>query len=43
MVVNTDEFQAIILNKGKNDHTNERVTVDNQQIKVVSPVKLLGL
>ena len=38
MVVNPDKFQAIILDKRKRDHT-----VDNQQIKVVSSVKLLGL
>ena len=37
------KFQAIILDKRKSDHTNERITVDNQQIKVVSSVKLLRL
>ena len=40
MVVNSDKFQAVILDKRKSDHTNERMTVYNQQIKVVSPVKL---
>ena len=43
MVVNPDNFQAIILDKRKRDHTDEHITVDNQQIKVVSSVKLLGL
>ena len=43
MVVNPDKFQAIILDKRKRDHTDENFTVDNQQIKVVSSVKLLGL
>ena len=43
MVVNSDKFQVITLDKRKKDHTNERITVDNQQIKVVSPAKLLGL
>ena len=43
MVANSDKFQVIILDKRKKDHTNERITVDNQQIKVVSPAKLLGL
>ena len=43
MVVNPDKFQAIILDKRKRDHTDERITVDNQQIKVVSSVKLLAL
>ena len=43
MVVNQDKFQAIILDKRESNHTNERITVDNQQIKVVSSVKPLGL
>ena len=43
MVVNPDKFQAIILDKRKRDHTDEHITVDNQQIKVVPSVKLLGL
>ena len=43
MVVNLDKFQAIILDKRKRDPTDERITVDNQQIKVVSSVILLGL
>ena len=32
MVVNSDKFQVITLDKRKKDHTNERITVDNQQI-----------
>ena len=40
MVVNSDKFQAVILDKRKSDHTNERMTVYNQQIKVVSSAKL---
>ena len=43
MVVNPDKFQAVTLDKRKRDHTDEHITVDNQQIKVVSSVKLLGL
>ena len=43
MVVNRDTFQAIILDKRKRDHTDKRITVNNQQIKVVPSVKLLGL
>ena len=42
MVANPDKFQAIILHKRKRDHTDKRITVDSQQIKVVSSVKLLG-
>ena len=40
MVVSTDKFQATVLAKLKSDHSDERITVDNQQIKVVSSVKL---
>ena len=43
MVENPDKFEAIILDKRKRDHTDEHITVDNQQINVVSSVKLLGL
>ena len=39
MAVNPDKFQAIILDKR---NTDERIAVDNQQIKVVSSVKILG-
>ena len=43
MVVNPDKFQAIVLDKPKRDHTNERITFDNQQTKVMWSVKLLGV
>ena len=43
MVVNPDKFQAIILDNRKRDHTNERITVDNQQIKVVSSCETFRL
>ena len=43
MVVNQDEFKAITLDKRKIDHADERIAADNQQIKFVSSVKLLGL
>ena len=43
MVVNPDKFQAIIFDKRKIDNIDERITVDNQQIKVVSSVKLLAV
>ena len=40
---NPDRFQAILLDKRKRDHTNQRIVVDNQNIKVVSSVELLGI
>ena len=43
MIVNPDKFQAILLEKRKRDHTNQRIVVDNQIIKVVSSVELLRI
>ena len=43
MAVTTDRFQAIILYKRKRNHSDELVTVDNHQVKIVSSVKILGL
>ena len=43
MIVNPDKFQSILLEKRKSDHTNQRIVVDNQYIKVGSFVKLLGI
>ena len=40
MVANPDTFPAIALGKRKSDHTNERITVDNKQVKVVSGSRL---
>ena len=41
MIVNPYKFQAILLDKRKSDHTNQRIVVNNQYIKVVSSVELL--
>ena len=43
MIVNPDKFQAILLDKRKSDHTNQRIVVDSQNINVVSSVELLGV
>ena len=43
MIVNPDKFQAILLDKRKSGHTNQRIVVENQYIKVVSSVELLGI
>ena len=43
MIVNPDKFQAILLDKRKSGHTNQRIAVDNQNIKVVSSVELLKI
>ena len=43
MIVNPDKFQAILLDKRKSDHTNQCIAADNQNIKVLSSVELLGI
>ena len=43
MIVNPDKFQAILLDKRKSGHTNQCIVVENQYIKVVSSVELLGI
>ena len=43
MIVNPDKSQTILLDKRKRDHTNQRIVVNNQNIKVVSSVELLGI
>ena len=39
MVVYTDKFQEIVLDKQKSYHTKENITVDNQQIKFVLKIQ----
>ena len=43
MIVNPDKFQVIIIDKKKEDHTNENVVIDNKQIKNIPSVELLGI
>ena len=44
MIVSPDKFQAILLNKRNSDmHLNENTTIDKENIKVVSNVKMLGV
>ena len=43
MIVNPDKFQAIVLNKKRSDLTNTNFQVDNQVIKMVSSIELLGI
>ena len=43
MIVNLGEFQAIIIDKRKQDHTNEISKIGSKEIKVASQVKLLGV
>ena len=43
IIVNPDKFQAILLYKRKSHHTNQLITGDNQNIKVLSSVELLGI
>ena len=43
MILNSDKFQVIIIDKKKEDHTNENVVIDSKQIKAVPSVELLGI
>ena len=43
MIINPDKFQAIILDKKKSNLTNIPLTIDNQTIKPVPSVELLGI
>ena len=43
MIVNPEKFQAIILNKKKNNHTQEIIKIGKNVVKVKSSVKLLGV
>ena len=44
MIVNPDKFQAILLDKRNSDlYLNENITIDKENIKVVSNVKMLGV
>ena len=41
MIVNPGRFQAIIIDKRKQDHTNEIFKIGSKEIKVASTVTLL--
>ena len=43
MIVNPGKFQAVILNKMKNNHTQEIIKIDKNALKVKLPVKLVGV
>ena len=43
MIINPDKFQAIILDKKKSNLTNIPLAIDNQTIKSVPSVELLGI
>ena len=43
MTVNTDKFQVFLNDKRKQDHTNEVVQIEEQSIKAVPLVELLGI
>ena len=43
MIINPDKFQAVILDRKKSNLTNTSLTIDNQTIKSVPSVELLGI
>ena len=43
MIVNPGNFQAIIIDKHKENHTNKIINIDQKEIKALLKVKLLGI
>ena len=43
MIVNPENFQAIILDKKKNNHTQEILKIDKNAVKIKSSVRLVGV
>ena len=43
MIVNPDEIQVILLDKGRSDNTNIEIEIGNGKISSTSSVKLLGV
>ena len=43
MIINSDKFQAIIIDRKKPNLTNIPLTIDNQTIKSVPSLELLGI
>ena len=43
MIVNPDKFQMVVLDKMRSDLTNTNFQVNNQVVKSVSSVELLGI
>ena len=43
MIVNADKFQVLLIDKRKQDHTNEVVQIEEQSTKAVPLVELLGI
>lgn len=43
MIINPDKFQAILLDKRKSDLAYRSIKIENQNIQVVSDVKMLGV
>ena len=43
MFVNSDKFQAILLDKQKSDHAGTKITVGSEEIQVVSSINILGV
>ena len=43
MIVNPGKFQGIIIDKKKQDHTAEYISIDQKNIKTLLSVKLLGV
>ena len=43
MIVNSNKFLVIIIDRKKEDHTNENIVINNKQIHSVASVEILGI
>ena len=42
VIVNADKFQVLLIDKRKQDHTNKVVQIEEQCMKAVTSVELIG-
>ena len=43
MIVNSNKFLVIVIDRKKEDHTNENIVINNKQIHSVASVEILGI
>ena len=43
MFVNPDKFKAFVIDKNRENYTNEKIQISNEDIQIVPSVKLLGI
>ena len=43
MFVNPDKLKAFVIDKNRENYTNEKIQISNEDIQIVPSVKLLGI